>query len=95
MNEHYEEDNTMDNKEMKKLNNEEMDQAAGGNIIDDAMFNLTNLTNSIMTDVLQKQEKDNARSHNAAALREAAKENEIDQIDHYRYVWKKGIGWVK
>lgn len=84
-----------ENKEMKELNKEKLDKVAGGNIIDDAIYNLTNLTNSIMTNVLQKQEAENARSHNTAALSEAAKENGIDQIDHPRYVWKKGIGWIK
>ena len=68
-----------ENKEMKELNMEELDQVAGGNIIDDATYELTNLTNSIITKVIQRQEKDNARANNTAALKNAAKENCIEK----------------
>jgi len=39
------------------------------NGIDDATYELTNLTNSIITKVIQRQEKDNARANNTAALK--------------------------
>ena len=40
-----------ENKGMEKLNNEELDEIAGGNIIDDATYELASLTRSIMMKV--------------------------------------------
>ena len=68
-----------ENKEMKELNLEEMNQVAGGNIIDDAKYELASLTKTIVMKVCQKQEEDNARANNTAALKNAAKENCIEK----------------
>ena len=65
-----------------KMDLDDLDQVAGGNIIDDATRELTNLTNSIITKVIQKQEKDNARANNTAALKNAAKENCIEKKEN-------------
>ena len=75
---------------MKELNTEELDKVAGGNIIDDATNGLTKLTNSIMTDVIQKMEMDNARSGNTAALLEAAKENGLVKKRDVTQTWNPG-----
>ena len=63
----------------KELNQETLDQASGGNIIDDAVFDLVNITNSVMTEVNNELAKSSARGNNTAALRAAAQENGITE----------------
>ena len=66
-----------------------MDRTTGGNIIDDAVYNLTNVTNSIMTEVIQKLEEDNARANNTAALKKATKENGlVKEKRNQRLAWE-------
>ena len=68
-----------ENENKQELNVEELDQVAGGNIIDDATYELTKLTYSIMTKVIQKSENDKMRRNNSAKIAKAAKENAVEK----------------
>ena len=68
-----------ENKNKQELSLDELDQVAGGNIIDDTRYELVSLTKTIVMKVRQKQEEDNARANNTAALKNAAKENCIEK----------------
>ena len=61
----------------KELNQETLEQASGGNIIDDAKIGLLNLTNRIVVDHYNEKAKEDARANNTRALREAARENGV------------------
>ena len=68
----------MSDKNNKELNQDALEQVSGGDIIDDAVFELVNITNSVMTEVYNEQAKSDARSHNSVALARAALDNGVE-----------------
>ena len=77
--------------ESGELDLDDLDQIAGGNIFDDAMRKVANMTTTIMLDLIQKNEIDNMRVSNSTKIIRAARENGVES----KYKWIRGVGWVK